>query len=93
MSDPSLRYRKPAGILHAEIDEEEVLLNPETGMYHLVNRTGRILLDRMDAGETLDQAMQSLSAGAGEDLNRVRGDAMSFVAAMTTRGLLEPVTD
>jgi Coenzyme PQQ synthesis protein D (PqqD) len=93
MNDPSLRYRMPAGILHAEVDDEEVLLNPETGMYHLLNRTGRFLLERMDAEETLDQAILSLSADAGEDLNRVKGDAMSFVEAMTTRGLLEPVTD
>jgi len=93
LNDPSLRYRKPAGILHAEVDDEEVILNPETGIYHLVNRTGRFLLDRMDAGETLDQAIGSLSAGSGEDPQLVRGDSLSFVDAMTTRGLLEPVTD
>jgi Coenzyme PQQ synthesis protein D (PqqD) len=93
MNDPALRYRMPAGILHAELDDEEVLLNPQTGMYHLVNRTGRFLLDRMDAGESLGQAIRSLSAGAGEDLHHVKGDALSFVEAMTTRGLLEPVTD
>lgn len=93
MTDLDTPYRMPAGVLHAEIDGEEVLLNPDTGMYHLVNRTGRSLLTRMASGETLDRAIRTLSDEAGEEEQRVRGDALTFVEAMVDRGLLEAATD
>jgi hypothetical protein len=93
MSDQGIRYRKPQGVLHARIDDEEVLLNPETGVYHLVNGTGRWLLDRMDEGQTLGEAIRSLSDEAGEDLRRVSAEAVSFVEAMKARGLLEQASN
>ena len=92
-TDVERRYRRPDSVLFAELEGEEVLLNPDTGMYHLVNTTGRHLLERMDRGDTLSQAIDSLSNETGEDATRVRGDAVSFVEAMTTRGLLERVDD
>ena len=93
MTDLRGRYQMSAGVLHAEIDGEEVLLNPDTGIYHLVNRTGRSLLVRMDEGSTLDEAIRTLSDESGQDVTRVRVDALSFVQAMTDRGLLEPAID
>jgi hypothetical protein len=93
MTDRAGRYLKPAGVLHTTIDDEEVLLNPETGVYHLVNGTGRWLLDRMDEGQTLDEAIRSLSENAGEDLQRVSAEALAFVEDMKERGLLEQASD
>ena len=93
MTDQTTRYRTPDGVLHARIDDEEVLLNPDTGIYHLVNVTGRWLLDRMDEGQTLAEAIRSLSDAAGEDPQRVSAEAVSFVEAMEARGLLEQATD
>ena len=89
MTDLGGRYRRPEGVLHAELDGEDVLLNADTGMYHLVNRTGLFLLDRMDRGDTLNDAIRALSEETGTDLQRVSQDALSFVGAMTARGLLE----
>jgi hypothetical protein len=66
MYDPSLRYRKPAGILHAELDDEEVLLNPETGIYHLVNRTGRFLLTGWRRGKHSARRSGRSRPGPGE---------------------------
>jgi Coenzyme PQQ synthesis protein D (PqqD) len=93
MTDQAGRYRRPDGVLHATIDDEEVLLNPDTGVYHLVNGTGRWLLERMEEGQTLGEAIESLSMNAGEDLQRVRAEAVSFVEAMKARGLLEQAGD
>jgi coenzyme PQQ synthesis protein D (PqqD) len=93
MTREATRYRTSDGVLHAKIDEEEVLLNPDTGVYHLVNGTGRWLLDRMDEGQTLGEAIRSLSDAAGEDLQRVSAEAISFVEDMEARGLLEQATD
>jgi hypothetical protein len=85
------RYRTPEGVLRAEVEGDEVLLNTETGIYHLVNPTGRELLERMDAGVSLDEAVRLVSERSGAEHARVARDAEVFVEAMCDRGLLEEV--
>jgi hypothetical protein len=83
------RLRLPEGVLRAEVGGEEVLLNQQTGMYHLINRTGRSLLLRMEAGADLEGAIATLATESGEPRERVERDSLAFVAAMVQRGLLE----
>ena len=85
-------YRIPAGILMAEMGGEQVLLNSETGTYHLVNATGRALLNRMDAGNSLEDAILALSEESGEPAENIRSDAAAFTADMMQRGLLERIS-
>ena len=85
------RYRMPEGVLRAELDGEEVLLNPATGVYHLLNSTGRRLIVEFDQGSPLEQAVDATAAGSVADIKRVRSDSASFVAAMLERGLLEEI--
>ena len=82
------RYVLPAGVLRASLDDEEVLLNQQTGLYHLLNPTGAELLRLMGEGHTLDEAADALADATGMSRARVRGDARSFVGEMTRRGLL-----
>ena len=89
MSEVAERSLRARDVLHAEVEGEEVLLNPRTGVYHLVNRTGRELLVRMEAGDSLESAIHALAEASGEEIGRVRRDALAFVGAMTDRGLLE----
>lgn len=83
------RYRAADDVLQAEVDGEEVLLNTETGVYHLVNRTGRSLLVLMSEGSSLEDAVTTLAQQWEEDPARVAEDAGRFVAAMCERGLLQ----
>ena len=85
------RYRAAKDVLQAEIDGEEVLLNPRTGVYHLVNRTGRSLLVLLQDGRTLEESVAEVAAEAGGDPERVAKDAKVFVDAMCERGLLQEV--
>ena len=89
MSEVAERYLRARDVLHAEVEGEEVLLNPRTGVYHLVNRTGRELLVRMEAGDSLESAIHALAEASGEEIGRVRRDAVAFVGTMADRGLLE----
>ena len=82
-------YRMPEGVLRAELDGDEVLLNPETGVYHLLNPPGKRLVEAFDSGATLEQAVDALAHDSGADAERVRGDSKSFVRNMVDRGLLE----
>lgn len=85
------RYRAAKDVLQAEIDGEEVLLNPRTGVYHLVNRTGRFLLVLLRDGRTLEESVTEVAEKAGGDPLRVAADAKEFVDAMCERGLLREV--
>lgn len=84
-------YRIPAGILRAEMGGEEVLLNPGTGTYHLINATGRALLTHIEAGRSFEDAVRTLREETGEPAERVISDADAFAESMVTRGLLERV--
>jgi hypothetical protein len=84
-------YRMAAGVLRAELDGDEVVLNPETGIYHLLNPTGRKLVEAFDGGSSLEQAVATIASDAGIDEQRVREDSEVFIRAMVDRGLLEEV--
>jgi hypothetical protein len=84
-----MRLRKPKGVLVAELDGDAVLLNPDTGMYHMLNPSGRRLLNSFDAGASLDQAIEELASDASVGPDQVRADSESFVRSMIDRGLLE----
>lgn len=83
------RFRLPPTVLRASLDEEEVLLNTETGVYHLVNATGRALLASFEAGLDLEGAARRLTEETGRAPDRVLSDSRAFVRAMAQRGLLE----
>jgi hypothetical protein len=84
-----MRYRVCEGVLRAQLEGEEVLLNPSTGMYHLLNPTGRRLLAELDRGLSLEEAATVLAESAGIGAERVRSDSNAFIADMVERGLLE----
>jgi hypothetical protein len=79
----------PARVLRAKLDGDEVLLNPDTGVYHLLNPTGRLVVEGLDHGRTLNATVEMIASDTGADLMQVQSDAESFVRAMVDRGLLE----
>jgi hypothetical protein len=86
-------FRLPEGVLRASLEGEEVLLNQDTGVYHLVNVTGRSLIRSFEGGDSLEDAIRSLATATGESEERVAADASAFVEAMVERGLLEAVVE
>ena len=82
------RYRLAEGVLRADLEGEEVLLNPDTGMYHLLNATGRRLLAHMEADGSMEDAIQDLAEETGEPAERIRTDALEFVEEMLGRHLI-----
>jgi hypothetical protein len=82
-------YRVPDGVLRAELDGEEVLLNPETGVYHLLNPAGRRMVEGFMQGASIDSLIVAVATDSNTQVERVRSDTESFVRAMVDRGLLE----
>jgi hypothetical protein len=72
------------------MEGEQVLLNPQTGMYHLVNATGHALLQQMEDGATFEDAVRTLASVAASP--RACGVGRRNVRdEMLDRGLLERV--
>lgn len=84
-----VNYKVPDGVLRAELEGEEVMLNSATGVYHLLNKTGRFVIDSLQRGRSLDEAVDEIVARSGTSHAQVMEDARSFVAAMLERGLIE----
>lgn len=85
------RYRVVDEVLRADLEEQAVLLNPDTGTYHLLNATGRRLIAEMEAGTSLEDAIGSLVEETGGPHERIEHDARTFIEAMLDRCLLEAV--
>jgi hypothetical protein len=88
---PVTQYRVPDGVLRAKLDDDEVLLNPTTGVYHLLNPAGRRIVEGLGQGASLDTLIASIATDTDTLAERVRSDTESFVHAMVERGLLEEV--
>lgn len=84
-----MKYNVPDGVLRAELDGEEVMLNPTTGVYHLLNRTGLLVIEALERGDSLEEAVDTIAAETGASRDVVMVDARSFVGAMLERGLVE----
>ena len=78
-------------VLRAELDGELVLLNPEIGMYHLVNATGARVIEGFDDGLDTLAIGERIADKTSGDRTRVVADVDSFVATMLSKGLLQPV--
>lgn len=85
------RYVVRDGVLHAEVSGEEVLLDPDVGVYHLVNATGRRLLERMKEGASLDEAVATVAQEWGRSVDEVGADAAPFIAGLLERALITEV--
>jgi hypothetical protein len=81
-------YRIPPSVLRANLEAEEVLLNTDTGQYHVLNETGRTVASLLETGGTADEAATALATRTGTPIDQVRGDVETFVQALLDRGLL-----
>jgi hypothetical protein len=82
-------YRLSGQVLRAPVGRGEVVLNMESGRYHLINGTGRALLASLEEGLSVRDAARRVAESSGESLDRVLADTEAFVVDMVRRGLLE----
>ncbi|MDQ6839664.1 MAG: PqqD family protein [Actinomycetota bacterium] len=83
-----MNYRIPDAVLRANLDTEEVLLNTDTGQYHLLNDTGRRIVNALEAGESAEAASVEVAVSTGMTRDVVQADVEAFVEACVARGLL-----
>jgi PqqD family protein of HPr-rel-A system len=81
-------YRISDGVLRAELDGEAVLMNPESGQYHLLNATGVRVLDSIEHEGDVAQLIAVLASEGGPSVSKVSADVHAFITALLERQLI-----
>ena len=82
-------YRIAKGVLRAELEGEAVLMNPETGQYHLLNATGVEVLDSIERDGRVTDVIPLLVRQSGLSESSIATEVQSFVQSLLDRRLLD----
>jgi hypothetical protein len=75
-------------VVSADLDDEMVLLNIETGVYFGLDPLGARIWQLLAAGEDEDAIVQAILAEYDIDLATLRADLAEFLAMLTEKGLV-----
>ena len=82
------RVRIPDHVVFRDLAHETVLLNMQTGTYHVVDEIGARFLERMRATSSLDQACADLAAEYEQPGERIAADLAAFCGELNELGLV-----
>jgi hypothetical protein len=80
-----------AGITSETFDDEVVIVNFDTGKYHSLQGSGRLIWQWLQTAATVDEILErsrGCFSGDGQDIER---DIRAFVATLQNEGLIIPV--
>lgn len=85
-SKPKLRK----GLVIRDLGPERVIYDSENDRVHVLNRTGRLVVELADGERTVSEIARALRARYGKDSDiDVTADVERFLAALAEKGLLE----
>lgn len=79
----------PDHVVFRSFVNETVVLNLQTGRYHGLNPTGGRMLEALQRGPTVGEAVGQLARECEVPAARVEEDVREFCADLVQRGLLE----
>jgi hypothetical protein len=82
------RVRVPEHVVYRDFGDETVILNLESGMYHGLNATAARMLETLESGVPVSQAVDTLSAEFGQPREVIERDVVSLCRALGDRGLI-----
>ena len=88
---PSARVRVPEHVVFRSFAAETVVLNLDTGLYHGLNRTAGLLLERLDVGRSVAEAALGVATEFGQPADEVERDCVELCRELHERGLIELV--
>ncbi len=83
------RVRVPGHVVYRDFGDETVILNLDSGLYHGLNRTAAAMVERLGDSETVDAAVDRISADFDQPRERVERDVLDLCRALGERGLIE----
>lgn len=88
--DQDTRYKIRTGVLLQKLDDEMVLLEPETGNYFTLNAVGVFMLQQLDEGLDCSEIVRRTLAVYAATHERVQTDLHNLIADLQQHGLLSP---
>ena len=85
---PGTIVSRPPEVVFERLDDELVVLHPETGSYVSLNPTGAELWAMLESPTSVEGLVGHLVATRRVDEDRAEADVRSFLAGLLERGLL-----
>jgi hypothetical protein len=82
------RLRVPDYVVHRSFEEETVVLNLDSGVYHGLNPTATKMLEQIDKSDSVADAVDVLAAEFGQPRERIESDVVALCQALEERGLI-----
>ncbi len=79
-----------AGVYLVEVDYGTALLDEECGEYWKLNPTGALILEKLLAGATAEDAARALAEEYAVDLGSAERDVGELVDELCSAGLVKP---
>jgi hypothetical protein len=80
--------RVPEHVVYRDFADETVILNLDSGMYHGLNATAAKMLETLDSGVPVRQAIDTLAAEFDQPRDAIERDVLSLCRALGDRGLI-----
>jgi hypothetical protein len=88
MTDDGPKLVLNDSVVFAELDDEAVLLNIETGVYFGLDEIGTEIWNLLSGGADEDAVVDKLLVEYDVDATQVRVDVKEFIATLQTNGLV-----
>ena len=76
-------------LLSGEIDDETVLMNLESGSYHVINKTGQRIWELLEKPMTFAEICSILSEEYDVSSDTCQGEVLSFIIELQTRNIVQ----
>lgn len=82
------RVHVPEHVVYRDFADETVILNLESGMYHGLNTTAAKMLETLDSGVAVSEAIDDLATEFGQPREVIERDVLALCRALGERGLI-----
>jgi Coenzyme PQQ synthesis protein D (PqqD) len=82
------QVRVPEHVVYRDFADETVILNLESGRYHGLNPTAARMIEVLDSGVTVTDAIDKLAAEFGQPRQVIERDVLGLCRALGERGLI-----
>lgn len=83
------RVRIPEHVVYRDFGNETVILNLQSGMYHGLNSTAALMVERLGESGSVSATIDRLTGETGQPREVIERDVSTLCAALTERGLIE----
>ena len=85
-------YKLIDNVLFQKVDNETVILEPETGQYFTLDPIGTFMIENLQLGLTLSQVTENILKTYKASKNEVETDLQDLINNMVSQGLLMEVS-